>query len=475
MNTKSFEVCILGAGPAGLGAAQELTRSGVTDILIVDRNHQVGGLARTEHLGGGRFDVGPHRFFTKNSEVNRIWHQALGDDFQPGQRLTRIFYNQKFFSYPIKPWDAVSKLGLVESTRVVLSYLAAMARPTAQQQNFEQWMIAKFGYKLYSVFFKTYTEKVWGIPCAQISAEWAAQRIKGLDIIQVLKSALFRSGGTPKTLVEEFDYPVLGAGQMYEALASQAVAAGATLMMGTRVVGARQKDDHITEVTLVDDRNSPITVEAGHFMSSIPLTHLIKMLEPGEDQVVLNAADSLYYRDHITVDLLLEGDDYFPDQWIYLHDPQVQMARLANYINFSKAMVDRPGTSALSVEYFVFQHEPLWGMTDEMLIDLGKSELAQVGLIAPRRVEQAWVVRETESYPTYYLGFAEPYRVLQERLDRISNLSPIGRGGMYKYNNQDHSIYSGLLAARNYVGAPGAPYDLWKINIDAQYHESAQR
>ncbi|MCM8794448.1 MAG: FAD-dependent oxidoreductase [Candidatus Omnitrophica bacterium] len=478
MKTESHECCILGAGPAGFGTALELTRHGVRDIVIVDRNRVVGGLARTEIFGGSRFDVGPHRFFTKNTEINQLWHDTLGSDFRPVNRLTRIYYKGRYFLYPLKALNALSKLGPAESIQALLSFAAAQLTPQKTAVTFEDWVTQKFGRKLYETFFKTYTEKVWGIPCRQIGAEWAAQRIKDLDVIQVLKHSLFANAVTGrkiKTLVDQFDYPVRGAGQMYEAMQEKCAAAGVKFLLGCRIQSFLQEGDRIACVEVHPTEGEPIRISAKQFFNSIPITHFFKMLQPAPSEEVRKAAEALYYREHITVDLLVDGDDLFPDQWIYVHSPDVGVARLANYNNFSKAMVGRKGKSALSVEYFTFQHEDLWKMPDEELKALAVEEIHRMGLVAKERVEQAWVVRETESYPTYYLGFQEPYNRLKNALDQFSNLHPIGRGGLYKYNNQDHSTYSGILAARNYLQLPGSPYNLWNINIDAEYLEAGKR
>ena len=476
MTEKLYECCILGAGPAGLGTAIELVNHGITNIVIIDRNTVLGGLARTEIFGNTRFDVGPHRFFTKNQEVNKLWHDTLGTDFRPVDRLTRIYYKNKFFNYPIKPLDVVSKLGVIESAHAMIFFLSARFTSKGEALTFEDWITDRFGSKLYDTFFKTYTEKVWGIPGDQIGAEWAAQRIKGLDIIKVIKNAILGGSGKKiKTLVEQFDYPALGAGQMYEVLGEKVAGKGTDFLLGANIVSIHQESDRISSVDLRLKDGEQVRINANHLFSSIPITHFIRMLHPGESDETLNAADALYYRDHITVDLLVSGSSVFPDQWIYVHSPEVQMARIANYNNFSKAMIGSPDKTALSVEYFVFQHEEMWKRPDQELIDLATEELVRLQLLTRGQIESAWVVRESESYPTYYLGFQEPYEKLQKRINRFQNLSAIGRGGMYKYNNQDHSTYSGILAARNYLKLPGSPYNLWNINIDAEYHESAER
>ena len=473
---REYECCVLGAGPAGFGAVTELIGHGVTDILVVDRNSRVGGLARTEVFGNARFDVGPHRFFTKSEEINRLWHETLGKDFRPVSRLTRIYYRGKFFLYPVKATDVFLKLGPMESARVAYSYASARLSGGKEARTFEDWVVQKFGRKLFETFFQTYTEKVWGIPCDQIGAEWAAQRIKGLDLAQVVKNALLGGGGRRiKTLVEEFDYPLMGAGQMYEVMSDRAQRAGVELMLDTSVVGYRQKDGAIESIALESSDGLRQRVKAGHFFNSVPITHFFRLLDPPPPGPALRAAEALFYREHITVNLLVDGDDLFPDQWIYIHSPDVKMARLANYNNFSKAMVGADNKSALSAEYFAFQTEDIWNMTDQDLMELAVEELEHMGLVDKTAVEGAWVVRETESYPTYYLGFEEPYEILKSHLNAFANLSPIGRGGMYKYNNQDHSAMSGILAARNYLKLPGSPYDVWSLNIEADYQEGAAR
>jgi protoporphyrinogen oxidase len=472
---QSYECCILGAGPAGLGAALELCKHGIHSVVIIDRNHLPGGLARTERFGAARFDIGPHRFFTKNVEINRLWHETLGDDFRPVERMTRILFNHNLFGYPIKASDVVLKLGAVESAKALLSYAHARLAGRVGPVTFEDWVVQKFGRKLYETFFKTYTEKVWGIPCNEIGAEWAEQRIKGLDIVQALRKAVFpESNGRAKSLVDRFHYPVLGAGQMYEVICEQVTALGAKLMLNTSVVGVTRTDDEISSVTVRTPGGGLIDVTASHFFSSIPITHFVKLLAPPESDSVRLAAETLYYRDHITVNLVVDGDDLFPDQWIYVHSPDVRMARIANYNNFSKSMVGESRKTGLSVEYFTFQTEDLWISSDDMLVELAADELDYLGLVRKRTIERAWVVRETESYPTYYLGFQEPYRVLRSCLERFTNLYPIGRGGMYKYNNQDHSTLTGILAARNYLRLSGYPHNIWDVNIDAEYHEEAR-
>ena len=473
MTNKSFDCCILGAGPAGLATALELVNNGVKDLVIIDKNTIVGGLARTEIFDNNRFDVGPHRFFTKNNEINSLWHNTLGDDFIPVNRMTRILYNKKLFNYPISAVDALSKLGIVESSSAFLSYIYAKTYKK-DVITFEDWIIDKFGRKLYETFFKTYTEKVWGIPCNKIGKEFAEQRIKGLDIIKIIKNTITGTSNV-KTLVDQFDYPILGAGQMYEAWAEKITSNGGTIMVNSKVKGINLKNGNINDIQVINDDGDELLISAKQYFSSIPITHFFNITNPKIDGVLQKSVSSLYYREHITVNLAIDKKGLFPDQWIYIHDKNVKMARIANYNNFSSAMTINENITAISVEYFVFQDDELWKMNNKGLIELAINEMSSVGLMDKHTVQDGWVIRETESYPTYYLGYKEPYNKLKDELNRINNLYAIGRGGMYKYNNQDHSTLSGLLAAKNYLKLEGSPYNLWNINIDAEYHESSEK
>lgn len=474
VNSKSYECCIIGAGPAGLGVAYELVKNGVKDILIIDKNKLAGGLARTEVFNGNRFEVGSHRFYTKNKEVDKIWHDTLGPLFKPVTRFSRIYFKNNYFNYPIKPIDVLIKMGPVGSLSVILSFFASQMGKKNKPITFEEWIVQKFGRKLYETFFKTYTEKVWGIPGNQIGAEWAAQRIKGLDVLGVLKNALLKGKhGKIKTLVEEFYFPVLGAGQMYETMCEKLVSQGAELMLESRVIRFNRQDNTVKSIDVLKGDGEEARINAKQFFSSVPLTHYFKMLNPAEPRQILDSAEMLRYRDHITVGLLIGRKEVFPDQWIYVHSPDVQIARISNYKNFSREMVKDENKTGLSVEYFAFMSDNLWNKTDESLSALAISDLEKMHLIRRGEVEGSWVIRETEAYPVYYLGFQDYYNLLKSRIDQFINFYSIGRAGMYKYNNQDHSLISGILAARNYLKLPGSPYALWDINVDAEYHESA--
>ncbi|MBN2138050.1 MAG: FAD-dependent oxidoreductase [Sedimentisphaerales bacterium] len=467
------EVTILGAGPAGLAAALELTRNGVTDVLLIDVHSQPGGLSRTLVFEDARFDIGSHRFFTKNKEVNDLWHNLLGEDFQPVQRLSRIYYKNKFFNYPLKPFNALKNLGCCESVHAILSYLWASMRPSGKEaETFEQWISRRFGRKLYLTFFKTYTEKVWGIECNRIGADWAAQRIKGMSLVTALLNSLKSTGkaGKAKSLVDEFDYPKYGAGMMYDKMAQEIRKTGGQFMFDTSVKKIVLNQNRVTSV-IVETDGQETELPVNTVFSSIPLTTLVKSMTPGAPDNVFSSADELYFRDHITANLIVEEDNLFDDQWIYIHSPEVKMARLANYNNFSRCM-SANGASAVGVEYFVFRNDSIWNLPDHRILELAKQELHRMNLINKNSVNKGFVVRETDCYPTYFLGFEKPFQKLKEFVCSIDNLQCIGRGGMYKYNNQDHSIYTGLLAARNHCGAD---HNLWDVNIDAEYHEGSQR
>ena len=463
-------ILILGAGPAGLSCAYELSKQRYLST-VWDKNEVVGGLARTIEYRGYRFDIGPHRFFTKHDEVNALWHNVLGDDALRVNRLTRIFYNQTFFHYPLKPLNALLGLGIGTSLRAVVSYLHAkykLAGHTAR--NFEELVTKQFGAVLYRVFFKTYTEKVWGLPCTSIGAEWASQRIKGLSLGTAVWNALLgpRKGRRQiKTLIDCFDYPRTGAGLVYEKMSRTLTRFGSSIALNTTATVIHRRGNRITHVEAATPRGA-VTTQVTHLFSSIPLTEFVLKLHPSAPEDVLEAARKLYYRDHITVNLILSRRAIFPDNWIYVHSPNVRMARIADYGNFSEEMLATKDTTCISVEYFVFAHEDLWSLPDTDLVRLATEELNTVGLVRPHEILDGFVVREKDSYPVYYVGHRPLFEKIKNYVDGLENVTLIGRGGMYKYNNQDHSILTGLLAARKYLGES---HNIWEINTDEDYHE----
>ena len=464
-----FHVFILGAGPAGLGAGHELTRRKV-HCKILDKNEIVGGLARTHQFEGFRFDVGPHRFFTKNDTVNRVWRDVLGADLLEVPRLTRIYCHKRFFYYPLKATNALIGLGVCRSLAAFCSYVfARLFYRNREARSFEEWITFHFGRRLYETFFKTYTEKVWGIPCSQIGAEWAAQRIRGLNLWKVVKTAFIGNRGNIRTLADHFLYPRRGAGMLYEKMAELICASGGKICLNTTVEQIERDGMRLTALRCSDQRT--FAVEAGdHVLSSLPITEFVEKLTPPAPQEVREAAARLRYRDHITVNLLHYGNNPFPDNWIYVHAPEMQMARLTNYANFSKEMAPAKNAHGLAAEYFCFRTDPIWKMADKDLIQLATDELNRMGLMQQGSVAGGFVVREKNAYPTYYVGYDSSFDIVRDYVRKLTNANMIGRGGMYKYNNQDHALLSGLLAARNLLGEANDP---WSVNDEDEYLEDS--
>lgn len=469
-------VVIIGAGPSGLGTAYEIFKhTKDVNITLIDRNEQVGGLARSHAHNGHYFDVGPHRFFTKNLEVLSLWKELLGNQFVEVSRLTRILYKNKFFNYPVEVKDVVRNLGLATSLHALLSFLhAKIFLRKMVPKSFEQWIVKNFGEKLYIIFFKTYTEKVWGIECHRIGAEWAAQRIKNLNFTEVVKGAIFGSRfRKAKSLVDSFHYPLKGAGQMYEKLAKEVTNSGGKIILEASVKKVVKRGKSIVSVEY-ETHGKTKKIEVDFLFSSMPLTHFIQALGKSVPQEVIAANKKLYYREHITVNLQVKRKNIFPDNWIYVHSPEVIMARIANYNNFLPKHEEkkRKGT-AISVEYFLFQSDKLWSLPDKDLINFAVKELETISLLTKKDITDGFVIRETESYPTYYTGHKRHFNAIKNYVKSFKNLELIGRGGMYKYNNMDHALYSGLLAARNFI-AGRRKYNVWDVNEDAEYLEEVK-
>ena len=457
---------VLGAGPSGLACALELAKYG-TRVTVLERSQFVGGLARTEEFKGHKFDVGPHRFFTKSDEVMRLWVDLLGDEFREVKRLTRIFYRGKYFLYPVSLQDALPKLGPIGSIKAALSYAAGKIGAPREPATFEEWAVKAFGRELYRAFFKTYTEKVWGIPCSEIGAEWAAQRIKNVNAWSVIMHAIRRNDKSVKSLVESFHYPRQGAGMMYEAMRDRICASGGEVITGATVVEILRDGDSVTGVVAESEGRRQRFV-ADQYFSSIPITAFVNVLSPGAPQNVRHAAQQLRYRGHITANLIVRGKQLFPDNWIYVHSPDVKMARLANYNNFSDEMSPGDETSALSVEYFAFPEELIWQMSDEDILQLAADELHYMGLITRDLYVDGYVIKEEDAYPVYYMGHRPHFDAVKEFARSFKNMRLIGRGGQYRYDNQDHAMLTGLLAAR---AANGQALDFWAVNEEEEYHE----
>ncbi len=463
-------VVIIGAGPAGLTAAYELSKAGVPSTVL-EADNIVGGIARTANYKGYLFDMGGHRFFTKVSMVEKMWHEVLGKDLLTRPRSSRIFYRKKFFSYPLEPGNALSGLGLIEAARCGFSYMRSRAFPTRPEPDLETWVSNRFGRRLYEIFFRTYTEKVWGMSCKEIRADWAAQRIKDLSLSSAILNALRpKKKNQPKdkvikTLIGEFLYPRKGPGMMWEATQSILEAAGSRVVMETPVEKIFWEPGRITGVEAGGQR-----YEADHFVSTMPIRELFESMEPAPPPEVKEAASRLKYRDFLTVALILKDRKAFEDNWIYIHEPDVKVGRIQNFKSWSPEMVPEPQNTCLGLEYFCFEGDGLWNAPDSELIELGKRELLKLGLAEKDDFVDGTVVRVKKAYPVYDEHYQQVLEKVQAFVDQISNLQLVGRNGMHRYNNQDHAMMTALLTVAN-IKAGTRLYDVWRVNEDAEYIE----
>lgn len=466
------KVVIIGGGPAGLTAAYQLCKEKVKSVVL-EKDNVVGGISRTVNYKGYLFDIGGHRFFTKVKEVDKMWREVLGEKkFLKRSRLSRIYYNRKFFYYPLKATNALLGLGVFNSFLLFGSYIKAQILPVKPEKTFEDWVSNRFGKRLYNTFFKTYTEKVWGIPCSEISADWAAQRIKGLSLLSTIKNALLASqndnnGEVIKTLIDAFDYPEKGPGQMWEMVADKIQKNGSELKMESCVEKIVWDKNKITalEIGLNGHREM---IRGTDFISSMPVRELVRKMSPAPPEEVKKAAEALAYRDFLTVSLIVNKADLFKDNWIYIHDPAVKVGRIQNFKNWSPHMVPDPNKTCLGLEYFCFKGDGLWNTPDEDLIKMGTEELGLLGLVDPKDVEDGSVVRMPKAYPVYDSVYKDALEIIKDFLANFKNLYLIGRNGMHKYNNQDHSMLTAMYAVKNILGAN---YDIWSVNEDKEYHE----
>ncbi|MEH0845797.1 NAD(P)/FAD-dependent oxidoreductase [Micromonospora sp. CPCC 205711] len=461
---------IIGAGPAGLTAAYELTRRRAS-VDVVEADDVVGGISRTVERDGWRFDIGGHRFFTKVPRVAAFWHEVLPPaDFPLRPRMSRIHYRGRLFDYPLRAGNALANLGPVEAVRCVGSYLWARVRPPADQSHFEGWVSARFGARLYRMFFKTYTEKVWGLPATALRADWAAQRIRNLSLGAAVRDALRPGrGGTDVTsLIEEFRYPRLGPGMMWERCAELVTTAGGTVTVDTTVRAVHRDEGRAVAVTVVG-ADGERRIAADHVVSSMPLPALVRAMDPPAPAAVRAAADALRHRDFLTVALVVPTEAGFPDNWIYVHTPGVRVGRIQNFGAWSPEMV-RDGGTCLGLEYFVTEGDALWTAADDELVALGTTELGRLGLVRAGTVTAGYVVRMPKAYPVYDQGYAEAVDTIRRWLAVAApNVHPVGRNGMHRYNNQDHSMLTAMLTAENILDDAG--HDVWTVNVDDDYHE----
>jgi protoporphyrinogen oxidase/GT2 family glycosyltransferase len=436
---------------------------------VLEGASQVGGLARTVRYKDYRFDIGGHRFFTKIPEVQAFWDEVLGDELLDVPRLSRIHYRGKYFHYPLKAMDALVGLGAWQAIRILWSYLRARLWPHPAEENFEQWVTNRFGRRLYEIFFKTYTEKVWGVPCTEIRAEWAAQRIQGLSLASAILTAtsLQKRSAAVRSLINQFKYPRLGPGQMWEYCAARLNTARGELRLDHEITALELEGGRVVSAK-VATREGEQSFQADHYITTMPLRSLVRALGPGVPPAVKTAADGLAYRDFILVALILDQPELFPDNWIYVHTPGVSVGRIQNFGNWSPALVPDTGKSCLGMEYFCFEGDELWTMQDQELIARASRELEILGLAHGAVVMDGTVVRMPKAYPIYDAGYRANVEIIREYLDAIPNLQTIGRNGMHKYNNQDHSMYTAMLAVEN---IEGAAHDLWAINTDFEYQE----
>jgi protoporphyrinogen oxidase len=461
-----FPVVIIGAGPAGLTAGYETVRQGVPALLL-EKGDKVGGIARTETYKGYHFDIGGHRFFTKVPEIQQLWEEMLGDDFRAVPRLSHMVYRGRFFKYPVDALDALTKLGPVEGLQILLSYIRAQLRPSRTEDNFEDWVTNRFGRRLYEAFFKTYTEKVWGIPCREIDAEWAAQRIQGLSLTAAISHALF--GRTQaKSLIGQFHYPLCGPGSMWQRFRESIEEQGGQVWMGAEALRL-QRDGNRVEGVVVQHDGATRTVTGDAFISSMSLPEIIGRLDPPPPPDVLQAASRLTYRAFILVGLIVKRADLFPDQWIYVHSPELQVGRVQNFKNWSPSMVPDPAMTGLGLEYFCAEGDAIWRLPDAALVELAGREAVALGLAEIGDLVDGVVYRQPAAYPVYDGLYREPLGAIRAFLATLTNLQTIGRNGMHRYNNQDHSMLTAMLAVKN---LRGESHDLWSVNTEQTYHEA---
>lgn len=462
-----LEIIILGAGPSGLTAAYQACKAGFKTVIF-EKDRVVGGISKTVNYKDFLFDIGGHRFFTKYEEIQNLWQEILKQDFLTRPRLSRIFYNNKLFYYPLKPFNALRNLGLSTSFLVFFSFLHSKISPYKNEDNFEEWVSNRFGRKLFEIFFKTYTEKVWGIPCGEIQADWAAQRIKSLSLDKLILNSLgFLKRGQVTTLIDSFQYPRRGPGQMWNRAKDLVDNMGGDVHLNTSVIQVNREETRVNSV-LIKANGIVREIKGDHFISTLPLRELIRAMSPSVPKNVSQAAEELRYRDFFTVGLIIDKSNIFPDNWIYIHAPDVRVGRIQNFKNWSPEMVPDPALTTLGLEYFCFETDDLWKKDDNELIELGKDEIDRLKFASRGQVLDGVVIRSPKTYPIYDEGYKGRIETIKQFLSSLENLQTIGRNGLHRYNNQDHSMLSAVYAVRN---IQGGNYSVWDINTVDSYHE----
>jgi protoporphyrinogen oxidase len=460
---------ILGAGPAGLTAGYVLAKQGLP-VIVLEAENQVGGIAKTAVRDGYRFDLGGHRFFTKVKEVDDLWHEIMKEEFLERPRMSRIYWRDrrgrtKFLDYPLRGPDVIKKLGPVDLTKALLSYLWAAVKPKGKEETYEEWVSNRFGRWLFNQFFKSYTEKVWGVPTSEIRADWAAQRIKNLSFFRAAWSAFFGNKDDKVTsLISKFNYPRFGPGQMWEQMTEDIRALGGEVLLEHRATKLEFDGDRCVRVHAGDKVFEPSAV-----ISSLPLRNTVGMAEPRPKPEVIAAAKGLRYRDFLTVAVVINGDDLFPDNWIYIHDPNVNVGRIQNFRSWSPWMVPDPSKACVGLEFFCFAGDELWETDDQELVQLGMRELEQLGLAKADRLEFGFVERVPKAYPMYDPDYSERVHAIRSWLDGLDNFIQVGRNGLHRYNNSDHSSLTAMRAVDNLV--KGTDHDIWAVNAESAYHE----
>jgi protoporphyrinogen oxidase/nucleoside-diphosphate-sugar epimerase len=473
LNDNKQVVAIIGGGPAGLTAAYEFQKhSDRHHPVVFEETDQVGGISRTASYKGYRFDIGGHRFFTKVKKVEALWKEVLPEEFLRRPRMSRIYYQDKYFDYPLKLFNALSNMGVYEASRIMLSYIKWKVYPHNEEGNFEQWVTNRFGGRLFWHFFKTYTEKVWGMPCTDIQADWAAQRIKNLSLRKAVWNAISGANDTT-SLIEAFDYPRLGPGMMWEAFRDKVRAQGGEVRMEHRVSRVLRNDDSILSVEVLAKGEMPehYTFPADYFISSMPIAELVTVLDPPAPAAIRMAASKLKHRDFLIVTLILEGTDIFPDNWIYIHSPEVKVGRIQNFRSWSEDMVPDENRSSIGMEYFCQEGDELWTSDNAELIKQAGRELERLGLAKASIIVDGTVIRQPKAYPVYDGEYREALDMIRGWLANFGNLQMVGRNGMHRYNNQDHSMLTAMLSVQNVLDGQ---HDLWTVNVEKEYHEDIE-